>query len=277
MSKNVLRDNKAILKRAVDSYKGSANSISSGLFVSLLDNSLRIRFTYKDYSYSIPILGLSFIIDDSDITLVEYKGKAVICLDTKNVFNYNRLDVEGINYVMSHMGSLSATLNGVANTIWSDLDSKHSEILNDIYSFYSTKFGVFCNDKDSFAKLFVKHNMDAFGSMLSDFIDTIRVEDSHYRLSKNVYVDGGLVGLCSFSFEDNILKYPAYSKTHLDGLEIFTKSITNRDIQFNSITSYVSGKNKFKLLNDYIRIFVSLKPSGKSFTYDKSSMITLEC
>lgn len=96
MAKNILRDNKAILKRVVKGYKDSANSLDSYTFVRFLANGCLVKFRYKDYAYHYVINGLSLDVEPEDIKVVEYKGKAIICLDTNNIFKFSRLRDDGI-------------------------------------------------------------------------------------------------------------------------------------------------------------------------------------
>ena len=274
MAKNVLRDNKAIIKRVVKGYTDSANSLDAYTFVRFLDNCCVIKFRYKDYTYSYAINGLSLDVEPEDIKVVEYKGKAIICLDTNNVFKFSRLRDDGILSYPNDI-SISGVLYNVAGLVYKDLSKKSTEVLNDLMSFYTAKFGEFCDSLETFSKLFVKHNKEAFISMLDDLCSDLSIDKNYYRLAKTVYAENGLVGLCCMDFESDVLKYAIDFRNNIEDLDILTKSITNNKIMFRSIRECVT-KHRV-LLNRVIGFVLSYKGNGKTYSYDKSSMIELVC
>lgn len=276
MAKNVLRDNKAIIKRVVKGYTDSANSLDSYTYVHFLGGLCGLNFKYKDYVYTYVISGLSLDVEPEDIKVVEYKGKAIICLDTNNIFKFSRLRSDGISAYMDDI-SISGILYNVAELVYKDLLNRFSKfgLLEDLMSFYTSKYGVFCDDLDTFSKLFVKHNKEAFTSMLDDLCSDLSIDKNYYRLAKTVYADNGLVGLCCMDFESDTLKYAIDFRNNIEDLDILTKSITNNKIMFRSIRECVT-KHRV-LLNRVIGFVLSYRGSGKTYSYDKSSMIELVC
>lgn len=93
---NVLRDNKVILKSALDGYKKLADSVLSGIFVTIVGRGVRLNFTYKDFSFYAPINGIRFDLESDDIVLVEKNDKAIICVNTYNVFKFKRLGIRAL-------------------------------------------------------------------------------------------------------------------------------------------------------------------------------------
>lgn len=128
MAKNVLRDNKAIIKRVVKGYTDSANSLDSYVYVRFMSNLCSLDFKYKDYRYSYIISGLSLDVEPEDIKVVEYKGKAIICLDTNNIFKFSRLRSDGISAYMDDI-SISGILYNVAELVYKDLTKNLSMCL----------------------------------------------------------------------------------------------------------------------------------------------------
>jgi hypothetical protein len=273
LAKNILRDNRAILKRVVKGYKDSANSLDSYVFVSFLDNSCVLKFRYKEYAYTYVIFGLSLDTDSEDIKVVEHKGKGIICLDTNNIFKFSRLRDDGILIYPDDI-SISGVLHNVANLVYKDLSRKSIELLEDLMSFYTSKYGVFCDDLDTFSKLFVKHNKEAFTSMLGDLCSELSIDKNYYRLARTVYAENGLLGLCCMDFETDTLTHAIDFRNNVEDLDILTKSITNNKIMFKSIRDCVTNR---KVLNQCIGFVLSYKGSGKTYSYDKSSMIELVC
>ena len=276
MAKNVLRDNKAIVKRIIKGYRDSADNLGSYVFVMFLDSSCVLNFEYKDYKYSYVINGLSLDTDSEDIKVVEHKGKGIICLDTNNIFKLSRLRDDGLLMYPNDI-SISDLLHNMANLVYKDLLNRFSEfgLLEDLMSFYTSKYGVFCDDLDTFSKLFVKHNKEAFISMLGDLCSDLSIDNNYYRLAKTVYAENGLLGLCCMDFETDTLKYAIDFRNNIEDLDILTKSITNNKIMFRSIRECVT-KNRV-LLNRVIGFALSYKGKGKTYSYDKGSMIELVC
>ena len=252
----------------------SANSLDAYTLVRFLDNCCVIKFMYKDYAYTYSINGLSLDVEPEDIKVAEHKGKAIICLDTNNIFKFSRLRDDGILMYTNDI-SISGVLYNMAGLVYKDLSRKSAELLEDLMSFYTSKYGEFCDDLDTFSKLFVKHNKEAFISMLGDLCSDLSIDTNYYRLAKTAYTDNGLVGLCCMDFESNTLKYAIDFRNNIEDLDILTKSITNNKIMFRSIRECVT-KNRV-LLNRVIGFILSYKGSGKTYSYDKSSMIELVC
>lgn len=276
MAKNVLRDNKAIIKRVVKGYTDSANSLDSYVYVIFMSSLCTLNFKYKDYKYAYVINGLSLDVESEDIKVVEYKGKAIICLDTNNIFKFSRLRDDGL-LLYPNDTSISGVLYNLAGLVYNDLLNRFSKfgLLEDLMSFYTSKYGEFCDSLETFSKLFVKHNKEAFISMLGDLCSDLSIDKNYYRLAKTVYADNGLVGLCCMDFETDTLKYAIDFRNNIEDLDILTKSITNNKIMFRSIRECVT-KHRV-LLNRIIGFCLSYRGSGKTYSYDKSSMIELEC
>nr|DAT27123.1 MAG TPA: hypothetical protein [Caudoviricetes sp.] len=275
MTKNVLRDNKAIVKRIIKGYRDSADNLDSYVFVMFLDSSCVLNFEYKDYKYSYVINGLSLDTDSEDIKVVEHKGKGIICLDTNNIFKLSRLRDDGLLMYPNDI-SISDLLHNMANLVYKDLLNRFSEfgLLEDLMSFYTSKYGVFCDDLDTFSKLFVKHNKEAFTSMLGDLCSDLSIDKNYYRLAKTVYTNNGLLGLCCMDFETDTLTHAIDFINNIEDLDILTKSITNNKIMFKSIRDCVTNR---EVLNECIGFVLSYKGKGKNYSYDKSSMIELVC
>lgn len=276
MAKNVLRDNKAIINRITKGYRDSADNLDSYVFVRFLDSGCILNFRYKEYIYSYVINGISLDTDSEDIKVVEHKGKGIICLDTNNIFKLSRLRDDGIAMYPNDK-SISEVLHNMANLVYKDLLNRFSKfgLLEDLMSFYTAKYGEFCDDLDTFSKLFVKHNKEAFTSMLGDLCSDLSIDKNYYRLAKTVYTDNGLVGLCCMDFDIDTLKYAIDFRNNIEDLDILTKSITNNKIMFRSIRHCVT-KNRV-LLNRVVGFVLSYRGNGKTYSYDKSSMIELVC
>lgn len=275
MAKNVLRDNKAIIKRVVKGYTDSANSLDSYTYVRFLDGLCGLNFKYKDYVYTYVISGLSLDVEPEDIKVVEYKGKAIICLDTNNIFKFSRLRDYGILMCPNDI-SISGLLHNMANLVYKDLLNRFSKfgLLEDLMSFYTAKYGEFCDDLDTFSRLFVKHNKEAFTSMLGDLCSDLSIDKNYYRLARTVYAENGLLGLCCIDFEADTLTHAIDYRNNIEDLDILTKSITNNKIMFKSIRDCVTNR---KVLNQCIGFVLSYKGNSKTYSYDKGSMIELVC
>lgn len=276
MAKNVLRDNKAIINRITNGYRDSADNLDSYVFVRFLDSGCILNFRYKEYIYSYVINGISLDTDSEDIKVVEHKGKGIICLDTNNIFKLSRLRDDGIAMYPNDK-SISEVLHNMANLVYKDLLNRFSKfgLLEDLMSFYTAKFGVFCDSPETFSELFVKHNKEAFTSMLGDLCSDLSIDKNYYRLAKTVYTDNGLVGLCCMDFDIDTLKYAIDFRNNIEDLDILTKSITNNKIMFRSIRHCVT-KNRV-LLNRVVGFVLSYRGNGKTYSYDKGSMIELVC
>lgn len=271
----MLRDNKAIVKRVVKGYKDSADNLDSYVFVRFLDNGCILNFRYKEYIYSYIINGISLDTDSEDIKVVEHKGKGIICLDTNNIFKFSRLRDDGIAMYPNDK-SISEVLHNMASLVYKDLLNRFSKfgLLEDLMSFYTAKYGEFCDDLDTFSKLFVKHNKEAFTSMLGDLCSDLSIDKNYYRLARTVYAENGLLGLCCMDFETDILTHAIDFRNNIEDLDILTKSITNNKIMFKSIRDCVTN---CKVLNQCIGFVLSYKGNGKTYSYDKSSMVELVC
>lgn len=273
MAKNVLRDNKALVKRVVKGYKDSADNLDSYVFVRFLDSGCILNFEYKGYKYSYVINGISLDTDSEDIKVVEHKGKGIICLDTNNIFKFSRLRDDGIAMYPNDK-SISEVLHNMASLVYKDLSRKSAELLEDLMSFYTSKFGEFCDSLETFSKLFVKHNKEAFMSMLDDLCSDLSIDKNCYRLARTVYTNNGLLGLCCIDFETDTLVHAIDLRNNIEDLDILTKSITNNKIMFKYLRDCVVNR---KVLNSFIGFCLSYKGSGKTYSYDKSSMIEMVC
>lgn len=271
----MLRDNKAIVKRIIKGYKDSADNLDSYVFVRFLDSGCILNFEYNGYKYSYVINGISLDTDSEDIKVVEHKGKGIICLDTNNIFKFSRLRDDGLLMYLNDI-SISDLLHNMANLVYKDLLNRFSEfgLLEDLMSFYTSKYGVFCDDLDTFSKLFVKHNKEAFTSMLGDLCSDLSIDKNYYRLAKTVYTNNGLLGLCCMDFETDTLTHAIDFINNIEDLDILTKSITNNKIMFKSIRDCVTNR---EVLNECIGFVLSYKGKGKTYSYDKGSMIELVC
>lgn len=272
MAKNVLRDNKAIVKRITKGYRDSADNLDSYVFVMFLDSGCILNFEYKDYKYSYVINGLSLYTESDDIKVVEHKGKGIICLDTNNIFKLSRLRDDGILIYPNDI-SISNVLHNMANLVYKDLLNRFSKfgLLEDLMSFYTAKYGEFCDDLDSFLKLFIKYNYPNMVSVLQDYISTLSIDNYMGRVSKTMYVQDGLIGVCCFNFKDDLVTSPLYSKISMSDLQVFTTSVNQLSIRLLNISSILSNKNKIDC--EFLKL--NLRISNNSQFMSDDGMIKL--
>lgn len=79
---NILRDNKAILSKAVSIFSSAMMHRMSSIEVSFNGT---ITFIYKQFNYSFRLQGVRLKINPEDVKLINYRDKAVICIDTNNI------------------------------------------------------------------------------------------------------------------------------------------------------------------------------------------------
>ena len=92
---DVLRDNKTILNKTANIFSNAMEHRMSCIEVSFNGT---ITFIYKQFNYSFRLQGVRLKINPEDVKLINYRDKAVICIDTNNIFNYSRFKEEGLYY-----------------------------------------------------------------------------------------------------------------------------------------------------------------------------------
>ena len=73
-----------------------------------------ITFIYKQFNYSFRLQSVRLKINPEDVKLINYRDKAVICIDTNNIFNYSRLKEDGLYYSgISDFMSIQSVLKNI--------------------------------------------------------------------------------------------------------------------------------------------------------------------
>lgn len=237
---NVLRDNKVILKSALDGYKRIANSVLSGIFVAIVGRGVYLKFTYKSFSFSAPIKGIRFDLESDDIVLAEKNDKAIICVNTYNVFKFKRLGIRALQVFQDlEYSTITAFIQTMGGYIYDDMGKHYPELLEELCTKYSTKYGKLCKTRDDFGRLFEWESSTSFEHMLDDFIDTITLDNIAYKLSKTVYQEGNRIGICCYDFPKNVIIYPKYDNNSISVLTVLSHSANNDDVRFKSISNNV--------------------------------------
>lgn len=91
------------------------------------------------------------------------------------------------------------------------------------------------------------------------------------RVSKTMYVQDRLIGVCCFNFKDNLVTSPLYSKISMSDLQVFTTSLNQLSIRLLSISSILSNKNKIDC--EFLKL--SLRFLNKSKFISDDGMIML--
>ena len=268
----MLRDNKAIVKRIIKGYRDSADNLGSYVFVMFLDSGCVLNFEYKGYKYSYVINGLSLDTDSEDIKVVEHKGKGIICLDTNNIFKLSRLKEDGLYYSgISDFMSVQSVLKNIGKVVWNTMHKTHTDLFKEYCSKLSEVCGGSCSDLDSFLKLFIKYNYPNMVSVLQDYISTLNIDNYMGRVSKTMYVQDGLIGVCCFNFKDNLVTSPLYSKISMSDLQVFTTSLNQLSIRLLNISSILTNTNKIDC--EFLKL--NLRISNNSQFVSDDGMIKL--
>ena len=239
---NVLRDNKAILNKTINIFSNAMIHRMSSIEVSFNGT---ITFIYKQFNYSFRLQGVRLKINPEDVKLINYRDKAVICIDTNNIFNYSRLKEEGLYYNgISDFLSIQSVLKNIGKVVWNTMYKTHTALFKEYCSKLSEVCGSPCNDLDSFLKLFIKYNYPNMVSVLQDYINTLSIDNYMGRVSKTMYVQDGLIGVCCFNFKDNLVTSPYYSKISMSDLQVFTTSTNQRGVKLLNISSILTNTNK---------------------------------
>lgn len=261
---NVLRDNKTILNKTTNIFSNAMGHRMSCVEVSFNGT---ITFIYKQFNYSFRLQGVRLKINPEDVKLINYKDKAVICIDTNNIFNYNRLKVEGLYYSgISDFMSIESVLKNIGKVIWHNMYKTHPDLFKEYCAKLSDACGGSCGDLDSFLKLFIKYNYPNMVSVLQDYISTLSMDNYMGRVSKTMYVQNGLIGVCCFNFKDNLVTSPHYSKISMSDLQVFTTSINQLDIRLQSISSVLSNKNKIDV--EFLKLYMRISNNSEFISDD---------
>ena len=269
---NVLRDNKVILKSALDGYKRIANSVLSGIFVAIVGRGVRLNFTYKDFSFYAPINGIRFDLESDDIVLAEKNDKAIICVNVYNVFKFKRLGIRALQVFQDiEYSTITSFMQTMGACIYDDMGKHYPELLNELCTNYSTKYGKPCKTQNDFGRLFEWESSTSFEHMLDDFIDTITLDNIAYKLSKTVYQEGNRIGICCYDFPKNVIIYPKYDNSSISVLTVLSHSANNDDVRFKSISNNV-GK---AVGNRSISIHIPYMSANKKIYRDTNTGLEL--
>lgn len=88
------------------------------------------------------------------------------------------------------------------------------------------------------------------------------------RVSKTMYVQDGLIGVCCFNFKDDLV---TYSKISMSDLQVFTTSVNQLSIRLLNISSILSNKNKIDC--EFLKL--NLRISNNSQFMSDDGMIKL--
>lgn len=266
---NVLRDNKTILNKTVNIFSSAMSHRMSCIEVSFNGT---ITFIYKQFNYSFRLQGVRLKINPEDVKLINYRDRAVICIDTNNIFNYSRLKEDGLYYSgISDFMSILIVLKNMGKIVWNSMYKTHPELFKEYCSKLSEVCGGSCGDLDSFLKLFIKYNYPNMVSILQDYISTLSMDNYVGRVSKTMYVQDGLIGVCCFNFKDNLVASPYYVKISMSDLQVFTTSTNLSSIRLLNISSILSNKNKIDV--EFLKI--NMRISNNSEFISDDGMIKL--
>lgn len=266
---NVLRDNKTILNKTANIFSNAMEHRMSCIEVSFNGT---ITFIYKQFNYSFRLQGVRLKINPEDVKLINYRDKAVICIDTNNIFNYSRLKEDGLYYNgISDFMSIQSVLKNIGKVVWNTMYKTHTDLFKEYCSKLSEVCGSPCNDLDSFLKLFIKYNYPNMVSVLQDYIITLNMDNYMGRVSKTMYVQDGLIGVCCFNFKDNLVTSPLYSKISMSDLQVFTTSLNQLSIRLLNISSILTNTNKIDC--EFLKL--NLRISNNSQFMSDDGMIKL--
>lgn len=261
---NILRDNKAILNKTVNIFSSAMMHRMSCIDVSFNGT---ITFIYKQFNYSFRLQGVRLKINPEDVKLINYRDKGVICIDTNNIFNYSRLKEDGLYYNgISDFMSIQSVLKNIGKVVWNAMYKTHTDLFKEYCGKLSEACGSSCNDLDSFLKLFIKYNHPNMVYILQDYISTLSIDNYIGRVSKTMYVQGGLVGVCCFNFKDNIVTSPYYNKISMSDLQVFTTSTNLSSIKLLNISSILSNKNKIDV--EFLKLNMRINSNSKFMSED---------
>ena len=261
---NILRDNKTILNKTVNIFSNAMEHRMSSIEVSFNGT---ITFIYKQFNYSFRLQGVRLKINPEDVKLINYRDKAVICIDTNNIFNYNRLKEDGLYYNgISDFMSIQSVLKNMGKVVWNAMYKTHTDLFREYCNKLSDVCGGSCGDLDSFLKLFIKYNYPNMVSVLQDYISTMSMDNYMGRVSKTMYVQDGLIGVCCFNFKDNLVTSPYYSKISMSELQVFTASTNQRGVKLLNISSILTNTNKIDC--EFLKLNLRISNNSKFLSDD---------
>ena len=129
---NILRDNKTILNKTVNIFSNAMRHRMSCVQVSFNGT---ITFIYKQFNYSFRLQSVRLKINPEDVKLINYRDKAVICIDTNNIFNYSRLKEDGLYYSgISDFMSIQSVLKNIGKVVWNTMYKTHTDLFKEYCS-----------------------------------------------------------------------------------------------------------------------------------------------
>ena len=174
---------------------------------------------------------------------------------------------------ISDFMSIQSVLKNIGKIVWNAMYKTHTDLFKEYCGKLSEACGSSCNDLDSFLKLFIKYNHPNMVYILQDYISTLSIDNYIGRVSKTMYVQGGLVGVCCFNFKDNIVTSPYYNKISMSDLQVFTTSTNLSSIKLLNISSILSNKNKIDV--EFLKLNMRINSNSKFMSED--GMIKLGC
>ena len=258
-----MRDNKNILTKSSKLYKESLNNGRSGVYVYFRG---KLTFTYKEYQQVVNLTGLRFGTFDKDIKVVEDKNKAIICLDTSEVYAFDRLEYDCVRYthIASYM-SLNDVLCEMGKLVWDGMYKSHPDLFKEMCEEFG--FGSNCVDRNTFKNTFSKYMYHSLVLLIDDYVKSISYDNFWPKMPNTVYLKDSLVGLCCFDFKNDLVTFIDRNSLPLQDLAILSKSTRNRYIGILNISSMIQ-KDSLSV-PDFFMLVVHLDFNGSSFTsYD---------
>ncbi len=166
---------------------------------------------------------------------------------------------------------LQSVLKNIGKVVWNTMYKTHTDLFKEYCSKLSEVCGGSCSDLDSFLKLFIKYNYTNMVSVLQDYISTLNIDNYMGRVSKTMYVQDGLIGVCCFNFKDNLVTSPHYSKISMSDLQVFTTSLNQLSIRLLNISSILTNTNKIDC--EFLKL--NLRISNNSQFMSDDGMIKL--
>lgn len=172
---------------------------------------------------------------------------------------------------ISDFMSIQSVLKNIGKVVWNAMYKTHTDLFKEYCSKLSEVCGSSCSDLDSFLKLFIKYNYPNMVSVLQDYISTLSIDNYMGRVSKTMYVQDGLIGVCCFNFKDNLVTSPYYSKISMSDLQVFTTSTNQRGVKLLNISSILTNTNKIDC--EFLKL--NLRISNNSQFMSDDGMIKL--
>lgn len=162
--------------------------------------------------------------------------------------------------------SIESVLKNIGKVVWDAMYKTHIDLFREYCNKLSDVCGGSCGDLDSFLKLFIKYNYPNMVSVLQDYISTMSMDNYMGRVSKTMYVQDGLIGVCCFNFKDNLVTSPYYSKISMSELQVFTASTNQRGVKLLNISSILSNKNKIDV--EFLKLNLRISNNSKFLSDD---------